>query len=242
MSEIVTLAFPGDEPERAAEVIAVPFLSGHIPCFMHDGEPMVILKPIAEDVMGLSWPRQYAKLSADQTACVAFKAIQVPGDDQARRHMGVSLETFAVWLARLQPSRVKPEARETVLAYQREAGRALRNHFFGQPAAPARRPASGIALLEEMVAELRGQHERTTVLEAKVEAIEGDYKSFTALAYAKLHDFPTGRPYLAKVGRRATAILRQRGEEPHKRQDATFGAINVYPADVLEQAFEAVDR
>jgi prophage antirepressor-like protein len=104
----------------------------------------------------------------------------------------------------------------------------------------ARKPASGIALLEEMVAELRAQHERTAVLEAKVEAIEGDYKSFTALAYAKLHDFPTDRPYLAKVGRRATALLRERGAKPHKRQDATFGAINVYPADVLEQAFEAV--
>jgi phage antirepressor YoqD-like protein len=83
--------------------------------------------------MGLSWPRQYAKLSADQTACVAFKAIQVPGDDQARKHMIVSLETFAVWLARLQPSRVKAEVRDTVIAYQREAGRALREHFFGQP-------------------------------------------------------------------------------------------------------------
>lgn len=98
---------------------------------MHDGEPMVILKPIAEGAMGLSWPRQYAKISADQTACVAFKAIHLPGDDRVRKHMGVSLETFAVWLARLQSSRVAPEARDTVIAYQREAGRALREHFFG---------------------------------------------------------------------------------------------------------------
>lgn len=234
------IPFPSDEPERQPEVVAVPFLSGHIPCFMDNGEPMVILKPIVEDVMGLSWPRQYAKLSADQTACVAFKAIQVPGDDQVRRHMGVSLETFAVWLARLQPSRVAPEARETVVTYQREAARVLRNHFFGRPAEVAKKPASGIALLEEMVAELRAQHERTAVLEAKVEAIEGDYRSFTALAFAKLHDFPTDRPYLARIGRRATALLRSRGEEPHKRQDATFGAINVYPSDVLELAFEQV--
>lgn len=242
MSEIVTLSFPGNEPERTAEVIAAPFMSGHIPCFMHDGEPMVILKPIAEDVMGLSWPRQYAKLSADQTACVAFKAIQVPGDDQVRRHMGISLETFAVWLARLQPSRVKPEARETVLAYQREAGRALRAHFFGQPAAAARRPASGIALLEEMVAELRAQHERTAVLEAKVSAIEGRHDWFTALGYAKLTDRPTDRPYLQRVGMKATRLLAERGEQPVKRQDATFGAVNTYPSDVLDAAFEAVER
>jgi phage antirepressor YoqD-like protein len=120
------------EPAPRADVVAVPFLGGHIPCVEVDGEPMVILKPIAEDVMGLSWPRQYAKISADQSASVAFRAIQVPGDDQARKHMVVSLETFTVWLARLQPSRIKAEARDTVIAYQREAGRALRDHFFGQ--------------------------------------------------------------------------------------------------------------
>lgn len=125
------IARPQQQPTPRADVVAVPFLDGHIPCFMEDSEPMVILKPIAEGVMGLSWPRQFAKLSADQTACVAFKAIQLPGDDQARRAMGVSLDTFAVWLARLQPSRVRPEARDTVIAYQREAGRALREHFFG---------------------------------------------------------------------------------------------------------------
>lgn len=236
------IPFPSDEPERPPEVVAVPFLSGHIPCFMDNGEPMVILKPIVEDVMGLSWPRQYAKLSADQTACVAFKAIQVPGDDQVRRHMGVSLETFAVWLARLQPSRVAPEARETVVAYQREAARVLRNHFFGRPAEVAKKPASGIALLEEMVSELRAQHERTAVLEAKVEAIEGHHDWFTALAYAKLTDRPTDRPYLSRVGRRAAQILRARGEQPVPRQDATFGSINTYPADALAEAFEAVKR
>lgn len=120
-------------PTLRAEVISVPFLDGHIPCFLEDDEPMVILKPIAEGVMGLSWPRQFAKLSADQTACIAFKAIQMPGDDQARRTMGVSLETFTLWLASLQPSRVKAEVRDAVMAYRRDAARALRQHFFGGP-------------------------------------------------------------------------------------------------------------
>ncbi|MFB4320627.1 phage antirepressor N-terminal domain-containing protein [Actinomadura sp. 21ATH] len=221
--------------------MAVPFLEGSIPCVEVDGEPMVILRPIAE-LLGLAWSPQRAKLSADQTACVTFIVTQLPGDDQARKVMAVSLETFTVWLARLQPSRVAPEARDTVIAYQREAARALREHFFGARTEPVRKPASGIALLEEMVAELRAQHERTAVLEAKVEAIEGDYRSFTALAFAKLHDYPTNRPYLAKVGRRATQIMRDRGETPHKRQDATFGQINVYPSDVLELAFEEVEQ
>lgn len=121
------------EPGARAEVIAVPFLGGHIPCVMHEGEPKVILRPIAEDVMRLRWAPQYTKLSADQTACVTSTVTQLPGDSQSRKVTIVSLETFTVWLAGLQPGRVRAEARDTVIAYKREAGRALREHFFGSP-------------------------------------------------------------------------------------------------------------
>jgi hypothetical protein len=246
MTEIIPLR--GDMTPQT-EVVAVPFLGGQIPCFMHEGEPMVILKPIVEDAMRLSWPRQYAKISADQTACVAFKAIRLPHDDRVRKHMGVSLETFTVWLARLQPSRVADEAREIVLTYQREAARALRNHFFGQRAEVEQRPADGLAVLEGMIAEIRADRERINVLEgrqavisAKVAAIEGHHDWFTALGFAKLNDYPTDRPYLQRVGTKAGRILRARGDEPVKRQDATYGSINTYPADVLAEAFSAVTR
>lgn len=248
MSDLVTLAFPGDEPERRPHVIAVPFLDGAIPCVEISGEPMVILKPVS-DLLGLSWAPQHAKLSADQTACITFIVTQLPGADQSRKVMAVSLETFTVWLARLQPSRVKAEARETVIAYQREAARALRNHFFGQSSEVAKSPDADLDVIQSMLdglrqqrAELRAQQARTAVLEAKVSAIEGQHDWFTALGYAKLTDRPTDRPYLARVGRKATALMRERGDEPQRRQDATFGAINVYPADVLEAAFEAVKR
>ena len=120
-------------PAPRAEIVAVPFLDGHIPCVEVDGEPMVILRPIAETVMGLRWAPQHAKITADQTACVSFIVTQVPGDTQSRRHMGVSLETFTIWLASLQPSRVSDAARDTVIRYKHEAGRVLRAHFFVQP-------------------------------------------------------------------------------------------------------------
>jgi hypothetical protein len=239
----------GREVAPRPQVVSVPFLGGHIPCFVMGDEPMVILKPIVEDVMGLSWPRQYAKLSADQTACVAFTAIQLPGDTQARQVMGVSLETFTLWLGGLQPSRVAPEARETVVRYRREAARALRNHFFGSRTEVARRPDGDLDMIQNMLDALRQQREamraqqqRMAVVEAKVSAIEGEHDWFTALAFAKLNDHPTNRPHLAKVGKKATALMRDRGEQPQRRQDATFGAINTYPADVLAQAFEAVTR
>lgn len=118
-------------PAPRAEVIAVPFLSGHIPCVEVDGEPMVILKPISDSI-GLAWAPQYTKLSADQTTCVTFTVTQLPGDTQARRVMVVSLETFTLWLGGLQPTRVSEGARDTVIGYKREAGRVLREHFFGR--------------------------------------------------------------------------------------------------------------
>ncbi len=33
--------------------------------------------------------------------------------------------------------------------------------------------------------------------------------------------------------------MRERGEQPHRRQDATFGTVNVYPLWALEEAFAA---
>lgn len=99
------------------------------------------------------------------------------------------------------------------------------------------------ALVDQQAAievEQRRQARQLTAVAAKIEAIEGSHDEFTALAYAKLHDHPTGRPFLAKVGGHASREMRKRGQEPHRRQDATFGWVNVYPLEVLQHAFEAV--
>lgn len=104
----------------------------------------------------------------------------------------------------------------------------------------ARAPGDDLDVLQSMVAAMRADRQRIAAIEAKVEAIEGRHDWFAALAWAKLHDHPTNRPFLAKAGRRATAIMRAQGRQPDHRQDATFGRINVYPADVLEQAFNEV--
>lgn len=83
---------------------------------------------------------------------------------------------------------------------------------------------------------------RQTVTEAKVEAIEGRYDWFAALGYAKLHNHPTDRKYLSRVGKKASQLMRVQGREPVKRQDATFGEINTYPAEILREAFLTVNR
>lgn len=108
-------------------------------------------------------------------------------------------------------------------------------------------PGDDLDVIEGMVRAMRADRRRIAALEqaqaetaAKVEAIEGQHDWFTALGYAKLHGHSTSRPYLMKVGKAATAIMRKGGQEPERRQDATFGTVNVYPSAVLEQAFAEV--
>lgn len=98
------------------------------------------------------------------------------------------------------------------------------------------------ALVDQQAAielEQRRQAKQLAEVAAKVGAIEGAHDEFTALAYAKLNDFPTGRPYLARVGAAASRLMRQQGTKPHRRQDATFGWVNVYPIEILDEAFAA---
>ncbi|WJD99736.1 hypothetical protein [Streptomyces antimycoticus] len=110
-------------------------------------------------------------------------------------------------------------------------------------------PANPLDVLQGMLDSLRANAERVTILEqqhavtaAKVAAIEGQHDWFTALGYARLHGHATDRKYLARVGQRATALLRAQGDAPQPRQDATFGSVNTYPVTVLEIAFAEVSR
>lgn len=101
---------------------------------------------------------------------------------------------------------------------------------------------SPLDTLQAMIDQLRAQEaralaieSRTAVIEAKVSAGAGEYDEFTTLAYAKLNDLPTDRVSCQKHGQRATRLMRQRGTAPRKRQDATFGKVNVYPVAFLDE-------
>ena len=110
-------------------------------------------------------------------------------------------------------------------------------------------PATQLDILAAAVATLQEQERRTQALEvetkaisAKVAAIEGAHNWFTALGYAINNNYPTDRRSLMSVGKRASAIMRARGVKPVPRQDATFGQVNTYPVDVLEEAFKTEDN
>lgn len=177
--------------------------------------------------------------------------VRLPGDDRSRTHYLLHERRLATWLGSIDTARIKSEGtRAEVEQHQTEFADALADYLTRGAAINPRviqEPTDDLAVIEGMVRAIRADRQRLVAVEnaqavtaAKVAAIEGSHDWFTALGYAKLHDLATERSYLSRVGTRAAAIMRADGQEPHKRQDATFGLINVYPIPVLERAFAEV--
>jgi DNA-damage-inducible protein D len=148
------------------------------------------------------------------------------------------LSRHAAYLVAMNGDPNKPEVAAAQVYF---AGRTRDSEVAEQQAAELPAWAAALhALVDQQAAmevEQRRQAERIQSMAAKVAAIEGAHDEFTALGYAKLNDFPTNRPYLARAGAAASRLMRERGQEPRTRQDATFGKVNVYPLWALEEAF-----
>lgn len=241
MSELIP--FPGDahEPRPASPAIS-PFDGlRHID---HAGIEWWSARELMAHLGYDRWERFYeaalrARQAAENSGAVALDHLRDAakmvgiGSGAVREVFDFHLTRYGAYLVAMNGDPRKPEiaAAQTYFAVKtREAEVA------------AAGPADHLALAESIIAAIREDRQRLAAVEAKVEAIEGRHDWFTALAYAKLTDRPTDRPYLAQVGRRAAQILRARGEQPVPRQDATFGSINTYPSDALAEAFEAVKR
>ncbi|MET8824761.1 phage antirepressor N-terminal domain-containing protein [Streptomyces sp. NPDC004610] len=238
------------DPTAPAEVSRVPFHGAYLHTVLDGDEPVVIVKPTIEG-MGLDYSGQLKKLKTRSWGTMGETAT-VAEDGKVRLMASVTLDTWSMLLANIDENKVNASARPLVIAYQMESAQALRDYWTKGGAINPRavkQPDDDLDVIEGMVRAIRADRERLGAVEqaqavtaAKIAAIEGQYEEFTALAYAKLHDHPTGRPYLAQIGKRATAIMREQGAEPHRRQDATFGLINIYPVPVLERAFSEVAR
>lgn len=100
------------------------------------------------------------------------------------------------------------------------------------------KPDDDLAVLETMIQNVREHRQRLRAIEARVDSIEGHYDWFTTLAYARLNNLPGDRVSCQRHGQRASKLMRSRGQEPVKRQDATLGEINTYPLDVLNETAE----
>lgn len=124
----------GSAPSASLALVSVPFRGGHLLAAQLEGEVWVPLLPVCE-ALGVSPQGQLAKLRAKPWATIKI-ILSVAGDGKARQLAAVDLRSLPLWLATIEPSRVKPEAREALVAYQREAADALYRHFLAPPTDP----------------------------------------------------------------------------------------------------------
>lgn len=125
-----------------SKLVEVPFYGEAVQA-VRDGERVqVVVKRVCE-ALGIDPDGQRRKLAEKPWACTELISVQLPGD-QTREVFCLDLDSLPMWLATIEPSRVNPEVRFKLVAYQKECARVLRDHFFGRAAATHAQPAGDV--------------------------------------------------------------------------------------------------
>ena len=131
------LSNAAEEPATVAIKATVPTTTVHraafrdttLICIEAGEDVLVAMRPVVEG-MGLNWKSQHRKLTADDARfCIHRLTMQMPGDDQRREHVFIPLLSLNGWLMSVSSSKVRPEIRATVIAYQKECDKVLFHHF-----------------------------------------------------------------------------------------------------------------
>lgn len=114
-------------------IIAVPFHSQTLSAVLVNDLPFVAMKPICEAI-GIDWEGQRQKIMRhpvlNQTACM-IKAVAEDGN--LREMLMLPIKYLNGWLFGIDANRVKPEAKDLVIEYQRECFDVLAEHFMSKP-------------------------------------------------------------------------------------------------------------
>jgi phage antirepressor YoqD-like protein len=107
------------------DLMPVPFRNATLFLADVDGIPYAPMKPIVEG-MGMSWAAQTVKLNSNK-ARWGVSIIETPADPQPM--LCIPLRKLPGWLMTISQNKVKPEIRETVIAYQNECDDALWDYW-----------------------------------------------------------------------------------------------------------------
>lgn len=175
---------PVSEPAAdVQDVRVVEFHGAEIQTFDVGGVPHVALKPIVE-AMGMDWEAQHKRVSKDAvlSTCISLTEMQVGG--QRRRVTTLPLDYLNGFLFGIDASRVKPEVRETVIAYQRECYRALADYWLR---GKAERPVfDGSERLAQIADQTAGIRQDALVHQERAEGAIEDAK-VGIMGYVKRH-------------------------------------------------------
>lgn len=108
----------------------IPFRGDKIAVIWRGGTPFVSVRPICNR-LGIDWKSQLNKLNAEKERW-GVVMITTPSAGGEQESTCIPGQKLCAWLLGISPSKVKPEVREALIAYQNEADRVLFDHFFGK--------------------------------------------------------------------------------------------------------------
>jgi hypothetical protein len=124
---IIVAANEGHEPSPA-NLVVLPFHGDEIVTFQADDGPRVAMRRIVEN-MGLDWSSQHKKLvdQGQKFTCGDITTRDSLGRLQSMTTMPVA--KLALWLATINPNKVRADLRDKVELYQAESAVALHDYW-----------------------------------------------------------------------------------------------------------------
>ncbi|MGP5475978.1 phage antirepressor N-terminal domain-containing protein, partial [Pseudomonas helleri] len=128
----------------------IPFRSAKLLLVDQAGEPFVPMKPVVEG-MGLAWQTQHRKMMDGRFASVVTIMVTTGVDGKQYEMACLPLRKLAGWLMSIHASKVRPELRDGVIAYQNECDDALWS-YWNQGHVVNHRPAGqGLTLIGQTI-------------------------------------------------------------------------------------------
>ena len=115
--------------KQEATLTSVATVNNQKIVIINNGEKRVAIKPICE-ALGIDFSSQLQKMKSDPILSSTVGMITTVGADKKEREMQtIPFKYVFGWLFQIDSRKVKEEARESVLQYQKECYDALYNHF-----------------------------------------------------------------------------------------------------------------
>jgi len=165
-----------------SDIVKVPFRDGHIEAIGDDnGKVHVVIKRVCETI-GVAFQAQLTKLKAKPWATVTM-IVTVAEDGRKREVACIALESLPMWMATIEPSKVAPEVRPILEAFQCEAHDVLRDYFFGRQRVAASLPTEFFTELSARLELL--QHSLLSNIDARInERVKAELSADPRIAVA----------------------------------------------------------
>lgn len=163
----------------SAGLVPVPFHGGELLAvagsYPEEGDRPIPLRPFC-DRLGVAMQAQLTKLKSKPWAVITM-IVTTGADGKSYEMACLPLRALPMWLATIEPNRVKPEVRAMLVAFQREATEVLYKHFaprlVSQPA-PAPQIAGEPAWAQDLRAQIAVMQSKLTLLTGRIDDPEHD--------------------------------------------------------------------